>query len=294
MSRLFRGDGGPNAPMYPCMCCRIVPASGARDPACSAAQRAALGQACSVRCPACSKRGPACARAARRHRHLLRAARHRHLASAALYPARAARHRHLKRTQQLNQWKYKINNQSLRASNPVEGYKRFACDGIFSSSKNAKILDAKSRGCESSAKRHGIVLKIIPYQVAGCTGSVDRRAGGREHPHHPNEQRDASPESQDLRLRIRRRFAAALLPRLYGTKVPGHTTRAPPVGFELATNGIQLYAIANLDKTSEDNLDAKIARNWWCHHQWYFIQSNTQTRLHHRVYECLIQLVLRA
>ena len=49
---------------------------------------------------------------------------------------------------------------------------------------------------------------------------------------------------------IRRRFAAALLPRLFGTKVQGHTTRAPPVGFELATNGIQLYAVANLDKTS--------------------------------------------
>ena len=36
--------------------------------------------------------------------------------------------------------------------------------------------------------------------------------------------------------------------------MPGHTTRAPPVGFkfELATNGIQFYAIANfkLDKTS--------------------------------------------
>ena len=46
---------------------------------------------------------------------------------------------------------------------------------------------------------------------------------------------------------IRRRFAAALLPRLFVSKVPGHTTRAPPVGFELATNGIQLYALANLD-----------------------------------------------
>ena len=51
-------------------------------------------------------------------------------------------------------------------------------------------------------------------------------------------------------IMIRRTFSTALLPRLFGTKVPGHTTRAPPVGFELATNGIQLYAIANLDKTS--------------------------------------------
>ena len=32
-------------------------------------------------------------------------------------------------------------------------------------------------------------------------------------------------------------------------QIPGHTTRAP-VGFELATNCIQFYAIANLDKTS--------------------------------------------
>ena len=37
---------------------------------------------------------------------------------------------------------------------------------------------------------------------------------------------------------------------MFGTKVPGHTTRSPPGGFELATNGIQLYDIANLDKIS--------------------------------------------
>ena len=33
-------------------------------------------------------------------------------------------------------------------------------------------------------------------------------------------------------------------------RIPGHTTRAPPVGFEPETNGFQFYAIANLDKTS--------------------------------------------
>ena len=33
-------------------------------------------------------------------------------------------------------------------------------------------------------------------------------------------------------------------------RIPGHTTRAPPVGFEPETSGFQLYAIANLDKTS--------------------------------------------
>ena len=55
-----------------------------------------------------------------------------------------------------------------------------------------------------------------------------------------------------MNKRVRRRFDAALLPRLFGNNVPSHTTRAPPVGFELATNGIQFYAIANLDKTSRN------------------------------------------
>ena len=48
-------------------------------------------------------------------------------------------------------------------------------------------------------------------------------------------------------------------PRSHQNSIPGHTTRAPPVGFELATNGIQfrVYVIANLDKTplkSEESL----------------------------------------
>ena len=42
-----------------------------------------------------------------------------------------------------------------------------------------------------------------------------------------------------------------MLPRLFENNIPSHTTRAPPVGFEQATNGIRFYAIANLDKTSE-------------------------------------------
>ena len=46
------------------------------------------------------------------------------------------------------------------------------------------------------------------------------------------------------------RLAAALLPRLFANRIPGHTTRAPQVGFELATNSIQFYVFANLDKTS--------------------------------------------
>ena len=36
---------------------------------------------------------------------------------------------------------------------------------------------------------------------------------------------------------------AAVLPRRFGNNVPRNTTRAPAVGFELTTNGIQFYAI---------------------------------------------------
>ena len=43
-----------------------------------------------------------------------------------------------------------------------------------------------------------------------------------------------------------RRFAAALLPRLFGTNPMSHHKG----GFEPETNGFQFYAIANLDKTS--------------------------------------------
>ena len=62
-----------------------------------------------------------------------------------------------------------------------------------------------------------------------------------------------------------RRFAVALLPRLFGVRIPGHTARAPPIGFELATNGIQLYAIANLDKTSllDSYSNCTVAKAWF-------------------------------
>ena len=49
------------------------------------------------------------------------------------------------------------------------------------------------------------------------------------------------------------RFAAALLPRLFGKNPRSHhkgATAPPQVGFELETNCFQIYAIANLDKTS--------------------------------------------
>ena len=45
-------------------------------------------------------------------------------------------------------------------------------------------------------------------------------------------------------------YIAALLPQLFGNSIQGHTTREPQIGLELATNCIQFYVIANLDKTS--------------------------------------------
>ena len=53
-------------------------------------------------------------------------------------------------------------------------------------------------------------------------------------------------------LILGRRFAAALLPRLFGKNPRSHHKGVTweGVGFELETNGFQLYAIANLDKTS--------------------------------------------
>ena len=47
-------------------------------------------------------------------------------------------------------------------------------------------------------------------------------------------------------ITLGRRFAAALLPRLFGTNPMSHHKG----GFEPETNGFQFYAIANLDKTS--------------------------------------------
>ena len=44
--------------------------------------------------------------------------------------------------------------------------------------------------------------------------------------------------------------AAALLPLLFWNTIPDHTKRVLHVGFKLATNIIQFYAITNLDKIS--------------------------------------------
>ena len=40
---------------------------------------------------------------------------------------------------------------------------------------------------------------------------------------------------------LRRRFPAALIPQLFGNSIPDYTTRAPLVGFDLATECIQFY-----------------------------------------------------
>ena len=139
-----------------------------------------------------------------------------------------------------------MNKQNFRMSKLDEGYKCSACCEFFSSSKSesksAKIHVSKSRGCKSSAKRQRIALKILLHQIS--TGSVERRAGGREHLHHPIEQGNDSPESQDLRL--------------------------------------------------EDNHDANLREVDDATTKWYCNQSNTHTRLHQRVYECFIQIDLRA
>ena len=51
------------------------------------------------------------------------------------------------------------------------------------------------------------------------------------------------------RAEVRRSFITTTV----RDEIPGHTTRAPPVGFELETNSFQFYAIANLYKTSLGN-----------------------------------------
>ena len=53
----------------------------------------------------------------------------------------------------------------------------------------------------------------------------------------------APGELDDLVLTsfTRQRFVAALIPQMFGNSIPGHTTRVPQVGFELATYGIQFY-----------------------------------------------------
>ena len=48
-----------------------------------------------------------------------------------------------------------------------------------------------------------------------------------------------------MNLRVANAAALLAIPRLFGNNIPGHTTRALPVGFELATDGVQFCAIAH-------------------------------------------------
>ena len=60
---------------------------------------------------------------------------------------------------------------------------------------------------------------------------------------------------------LRQRSAAAflpVLPQLLQNRISGHTTREPPVGFELVTHSIQFYAIA-ICKLWQDICD-----HYWC------------------------------
>ena len=62
-----------------------------------------------------------------------------------------------------------------------------------------------------------------------------------------------SGEALNLIFDQRLRFATALLPRLLGEQHPRSHHKGKQVGFKLATNSIQFYVIANLDKTSLTN-----------------------------------------
>ena len=69
---------------------------------------------------------------------------------------------------------------------------------------------------------------------------------------------DARPDQEEMEGR---KFAAASLPRLFGTNPRSHhkgATACPQVGFELETNSFQFYAIANLDKTLMEQAINKI------------------------------------
>ena len=68
--------------------------------------------------------------------------------------------------------------------------------------------------------------------------------------------RDPDPVSEQISCRVKTKVKGGGSPQLYhhdcSGRIPGYTTRAPPVGFDLETNGFQFYAITNLDKMSLD------------------------------------------
>ena len=75
------------------------------------------------------------------------------------------------------------------------------------------------------------------------------------------------------------------------SSVPLPTTRAPPVGFELATIGIQFSAIANLDKRNipnDDAIQASFVRLHWP--GWAAINCRSGPRYRRRRRRLMIQV----
>ena len=76
---------------------------------------------------------------------------------------------------------------------------------------------------------------------------------------------------------------------VFGNNVPGHTTRVPQVGFELATKCIQFYAIANLDKTSITNMLNKMKYLYIFNHVFSNIDNILIYVIIYNVESCIIQ-----
>ena len=81
-------------------------------------------------------------------------------------------------------------------------------------------------------------------------------------------------------------------------RIPGHTTRAPPVGFELETNSFQFYAVANLDKTSLKYMTSskklyETRLRKMCHAGAFWINSHPTMKMHTTVSSKEIQKARR-
>ena len=101
------------------------------------------------------------------------------------------------------------------------------------------------------------LLKLVTKKVYGnkliCLINIDRM-----NPKMVNPLKSCVKRQNNVKARVHTDFAAALLSRLLGNNILGHTTRAPRVGAkdsEQATNCIQVHGndnngIANLGNTS--------------------------------------------
>ena len=98
-------------------------------------------------------------------------------------------------------------------------------------------LRQKSWGCRKL--KHNWLALSCQLSRSSCRN--------RDDDHHPSHWHDLTRKLERTRTwraaswclgqwLARRRFVAALLPRLFWSNIPGHVTRAPTVGFELTTN----------------------------------------------------------